>query len=75
MSRDEDGLAGERYEIGLDRPDLAIDAAAGGVVDEGLDSVPPGIADMDDIGVGEVDRDVAVGVGGRIVFENDSSVV
>ena len=55
--------------------DGSIDTAAGGVVDERVKSVPESIADVDHIGVGEVDRNVAVGMCRRVMPEDDARVV
>ena len=49
--------------------DHAVDVASGGVVDEGIEAVPAGVAAVEDVGLGEVDREVGVGVGGLVVGE------
>ncbi len=49
--------------------DHAVDVASAGVVDEGIKAVAKGIAAVEDVGLGEVDGEVGVGVGWLIVGE------
>ena len=49
--------------------------AAGGIVDEGVVAVPECVGHVDNIGIREMDVDVAVGVGGGVVFESDCRAV
>ena len=75
VAGDEDGLvvgAGEGEGGGGDH---AVNVASGGVVDEGIDAVEPGVTGVDDVGVGEVDGDVGVGVGGVEVGEVEGFAV
>src|SRR5215468_2806758 len=58
-------------QVGVGGLDHSVNAAAGRVVDERVVTVPERISDVDDVGVGEVHIDVAVGVSGRVVFERD----
>ena len=74
-TRDEDDLIGKRSEIGVGGANLPVNAAAGRIIDKGVDSVPPGVPKMDDIGVGEVNPDVAVGVGRALILHGDSGIV
>ena len=55
--------------------DHSVNAAASRVVDERVVTVPERIGDVNDVGVGEVHIDVAVGVSWRVVFEHDPFAV
>ena len=61
---------GGRGEIGFGRRDHAVDAAAGRIVDERIDAVPERVADVNDVGLGERDRDVAVGMRRAVIFQS-----
>ena len=51
------------------RGDHAVDAAAGRIVDEGIDAIPKSVGDVNNVGLRERDRYVAVGVRGRVMFQ------
>ena len=68
MSRNDDGLVRDPGEIGFGGLDHAVDGAAGRVVNERVIAIPPGICDVENIRVREVDGDVAIGMGRRIVL-------
>ena len=65
MAGNDDRAVGRRRQVGVGRPDRAVDAAAGRIVDERIDAVPERVAGMHDVGLERSDRDVAVGVGRR----------
>src|SRR5260370_1245280 len=50
MPRNDDRLVGGRREIGVGCRDHAVNAAAGGMVDERIDAVPVSVGDMHDVG-------------------------
>jgi len=75
VAGDDDGGVGPGGEIALSGADHAVDVAAGGVVDEGVGAVEPGVAGVEDVGFGEVDRDVGVGVGGVVMLEVEGFAV
>ncbi len=69
VAGDDDGGVGSGGEVAFGGSDHAVDVAAGGVVDEGVGAVEPGVAGVEDVGIEEVDGDVGVGVGGVVVGE------
>jgi hypothetical protein len=69
VARNDDGVVIRRSEIGVGRCDRAIDAAAGRIVDEGINAVPESIADVNDVGLRKRDGDVAVGMRGPVIFQ------
>ncbi len=75
MAGDDDGGGGSGGEVALGGADHAVDIAAGGVVDEGIGAVEPGVAGMEDVGIGEMDGDVGVGVGGVVMLEVEGFAV
>ncbi|MGY4450944.1 hypothetical protein ACVWZR_005604 [Bradyrhizobium sp. i1.3.1] len=54
---------------------IPVDAAAGRVVDERIDAVPEGIADMNDVGFCKSDGDVAIGMRGPVIFQVDRASI
>jgi len=69
VARDDDRAVGDGGEIFLGSGDHAVDVASAGVVDEGIEAVEPGVAGVEDVGFGEVDGEVGIGVGGLVVGE------
>ena len=68
VSGDNDGIVAHGGDVGFRRLDhAAFDAAAGRIVDEGIDAVPEGVTGMENIGLREGDEDVTVGMGGSII--------
>ena len=75
MAGNDDRLVGRRREVRVGRRDHAVDAAAGRIVDERIDAVPERVADMNDVGLGERDRDIAVGMRRAVIFQSDGRAV
>lgn len=69
VAGDDDRGVGSGGEVALGGADHAVDVASGGVVDERIRSVEPCVAGVEDVGAGEVDGDVRVGVGGIVVLQ------
>src|SRR5215472_548537 len=67
---DDRGFIGDFRQVGFGGADHAVDAAPSRIVDEGINAVPPCVAHMEHIGFGEVDGDVAVGMGGWVMKES-----
>src|SRR5215467_4576856 len=70
-----DCLASSSGDVPLGGPDHSVDAAAGGMVDERINAVPIGVPAMEDVGLAEADRDVAVRVRGAIVLRIEGRAV
>src|SRR5260370_40962835 len=75
MPWDDDCLAGDDRETILGRANHSINAATCRIVNERVESVPPSVADLKNVGFFEVHRDVAVCVSGSIVLENYVRVI
>jgi hypothetical protein len=71
----DDGLIAHCCDICFCGSDLAVDAASGPVVDEGVVAVPESVSGVENVGLKEVHGDIRVGVGRLIVFEHESGVV
>ena len=75
MARNDDRIVSRRGEIGVARRERSVDAAAGRVVDERVDSIPESIAGVKDIGFGKGDGDIAVGVPGPVILQAERDAV
>ena len=75
MAGNDDGVVIDRGETGIASRNRAVDAAAGGIIDERIDPVPEDVADVNDIGLGEGDGDVAVGMRRTIMFQADRCAI
>ena len=75
MAGDDDGFVGHCCDVCLGGADLAVDAASGAVVDEGVVAVPEGVSGVENVGLGEIHGDVGVGVGGLVVLQLECGVV
>ena len=75
MPWDHDGLGARGGDIGRSRPNLAIDAAAGGIVDERIDPVPEGVRSVEDIGLTKGNGDIAIGMCRTVVLQKNVRVV
>src|SRR5450755_3959958 len=58
----DDGIVCRRRQIGVGRGDHSVDAAAGRIIDERINTVPESVPYVNDIGLGEGDGNVAVGM-------------
>jgi hypothetical protein len=72
---DDDHFVRNFSKVGFGGANDAVDAAAGRIVDEGIVAVPECVGDVENIGVGEMDGDVAVCVSGWLVFERDGCAI
>ena len=52
-----------------------VNTAAGGVVNKRIDTVPPGVADVNHIRILKHDRDIAIRVGRTVIPQCDLSVI
>ena len=75
VAGDEDGVLGAGGQVALGGADHAVDVSSGRVVDEGEGPVEPGVAAMEDVGVGEECGDIGIGVGWVVVGEDEGCAV
>jgi len=71
----DDGVVCRRRQIGVGRGDHSVDAAAGRIIDERINAVPESVTDVNDVGLGEGDGDVAVGMRRPIIFQGDRRAI
>src|SRR5450432_1946930 len=72
---DDNRLLGDLCDVLFRRSYLAVDAASGRVVDEGVIAVPESVADMNDVGLRKVHVDVRVRVSGQVLLKHQSGAV
>ena len=75
MPRNHDGLIRNPGHVCLGCANRPVNAAASGIINEREIPVPEGIGHMDDVSVGKFDRYIAVGVGGRIIFQRERRAI
>ncbi len=75
MAGNDDRVVGYCRDVGFRGSYLAVDAASGAVVDEGVVAVPEGVCGVENVGLGKIDGDVGVGVGGLVVLQLECGVV
>ena len=75
VPRNNDGLFGDSGQVCLRRLDHAFDIAAGGIIDERVMTIPPGVAGAKDLSLNEIGRYVAVSVAGPVVGDRDSGTI
>src|SRR6476620_3201284 len=75
VPRNNNGLVRHPREICFRRLDHAVNVSASRIIDEWEMSVPPSVARMQDISLGKIDRDIAIGVGGPVIFKSDGCAV
>ena len=75
VSGNDDRVVCRRREIGVGRCNHPVDAAAGRIVNERIDTVPIGIANMHDVGLGKGCGNIAVGVRGPVVLQADRRAI
>ena len=62
-------------QVRLRRLDHAFDIPAGGIIDEWIMTVPPGVAAVKDIRFDEVGRDIAVSMARAVIGERDGGAI
>src|SRR5215813_15275220 len=75
MTGNDEGLVRYGGNIRLSRLDHPVDAAAGRVVDKGIDAIPVRIPTMKNIGFSEADGDVAVRMCGPVILQSKFGTV
>lgn len=75
VAGNDDGGVCDFGEVGFGGADLAVNAATGGVVDEGIVAVPEGVAGMEDVGFDKMDVNVGIGVGGRVMVHDEGGII
>ena len=75
MASDDNGVVGDRGEIGIGCRDHPVDAAARRIVDKWINAVPESVCHVDHIRFGKRHGDVAVGMRGPIMFKRDRQSV
>src|SRR5690348_15600775 len=71
VTRNHDGLGGGFRKVCFCGANHGVDAAAGIVVNEREIAVPPGIPNMQNIGSGEVNRNIGVRMSRAVVIKSD----
>ena len=75
MPGNHDSLVRDFGQVRFRRLYHALDIAAGGVIDERIVAVPPGVAAVKDLSLNKIGRYVAVSVARPVVREHDSSTI
>src|SRR5438477_9300110 len=75
MSGNANSLFGDLGEVRLRRLDHALDIPAGGIIDEWIMTIPPGIAGVKNVRLNKVGRNITVGVAGSVVGECDGRTI